>query len=469
MFKCQKNKFWLKNPLNLLCGMNIIPLNNMNISEQMNSITKFVILVYFVLLLSNFKYSLLFLLISLLLIIILYYIQRNQMQHLNTEHYTGAQNLHGLPIPRGMNTSLTETPLTKIWCNDSVQLDGPKGAFNNPEYISINQKLAGPANPKTLIAPVVAPPITDLSYWRTNNMVTHSAINTETEIDISQSGYMVEQPCLSYENDINPTFQKYYSSSENYEQPAIIDNGYNQENYEQPIIVRPNEPGWVNTSCGYNPEQLETAGLPTNLPAGNCSQDPVMKQYNQNLFTDIVQPGVYTTNQIIEPINSNIGISFQQQFQPLTSKVNPETGDVLYTQHDPRIIEPATTVLKQPRQATESDIYDPRLSGYGTSYRSYTDELTGQTRFFYDDVNAIRMPNYIVRSEIDNEPYADAYGPLQKGNEYGNRLTKDIRKLTHDSWFNNTNNFRADLQERLMRKNNANTWQRRQSPMYTMN
>ena len=137
--------------------------------------------------------------------------------------------------------------------------------------------------------------------------------------------------------------------------------------------------------------------------------------------------------------------------------------------HDPRIIEPATTVLKQPRQATESDIYDPRLSGYGTSYRSYTDELTGQTRFFYDDVNAIRMPNYIVRSEIDNEPYADAYGPLQKGNEYGNRLTKDIRKLTHDSWFNNTNNFRADLQERLMRKNNANTWQRRQSPMYTMN
>ena len=394
MFKCQKNKFWLKNPLNLLCGMNIIPLNNMNISEQMNSITKFVILVYFVLLLSNFKYSLLFLLISLLLIIILYYIQRNQMQNLNTEHYTGAQNLHGLPRPRRMNTSLTETPLTKIWCNDSVQLDGPKGAFNNPEYISINQKLAGPANPKTLIAPVVAPPITDLSYWRTNNMVTHSAINTETEIDISQSGYMVEQPCLSYENDINPTFQKYYSSSENYEQPALIrdngynqenyeqpalirdngynqenyeqpalirdngynqenyeqpiivrdngynqenyeqpalirdngynqenyeqpairDNGYNQENYEQPILIRPNEPGWVNTSCGYNPEQLETAGLPTNLPAGNCSQDPVMKQYNQNLFTDIVQPGVYTTNQIIEPINSNIGISFQQQF-----------------------------------------------------------------------------------------------------------------------------------------------------------
>ena len=63
------------------------------------------------------------------------------MQHFNTEHYTGAQNLHGNPLPRGIGTSLTETPLSKIWCNDSVQLDGPKGAFNNPD-IFIKDRVA---------------------------------------------------------------------------------------------------------------------------------------------------------------------------------------------------------------------------------------------------------------------------------------------------------------------------------------
>lgn len=472
MFKCQKNRFWLERPINLFCDMSIIPLDNMNISEQMNSITRLIILVFFVLLLVNFKYSLLFFLISLLLIIILYYIQRNQMKHFNTEHYIGSKNFHDLPLPRGIGTSLTETPSSKRWCNDSVNLENSNGF--NPSYFSANQKLAGKPNPKTLVQPVITPPISDLTYWRNNNMITHSAINAETEIDVSQSGYMVDKPCS--ENYVkNSVIEKYTEPHyientkqpviENYTEPHYIEN---TQQIQPDIDVRPNEPGWVNTSCGYNPEQLETTGLPTNLASGNCSQDPVFKEYNENLFTDIIQPGAYTTSQIIEPINSNIGISFQQQFPPLTSQVDPISGDILYTQHDPRIMKQEEDILVKQTEATESNIYDPRFSGYGTSYRSYTDDLTGQTRFFYDDVNAIRMPNYIVRSKIDNETYADKYGPIPKNNEFGNPLTEDIRKLANDSWLNNSIDFRTDLQERLMRKNNANAWQRRKAPISTM-
>ena len=39
----------------------------------------------------------------------------------------------------------------------------------------------------------------------------------------------------------------------------------------------------------------------------------------------------------------------------------------------------------------------------------------GQTKFYYDDVDAIRMPNYITRSNIDHQPFADRYGPLPAG------------------------------------------------------
>jgi hypothetical protein len=209
--------------------------------------------------------------------------------------------------------------------------------------------------------------------------------------------------------------------------------------------VVPNEAGWVNTACGYNPEQVYDSGLPSNLPAGNCPQNPNLKQFNENLFTSTIQPGVYTRTQVNEPINANIGISFQQQFEPLTCK---RDGDqVTYTQHDPRIIEPAEY---EPNHAviepvTQANVYDPRFNGYGTSYRSYTDPLLGQTRFMYDDVDAIRRPNYITRNKIDHLPYADSYGPMKPGQEFGNPATPDIRGLANDSFMRNSLQFRLCL------------------------
>jgi hypothetical protein len=206
------------------------------------------------------------------------------------------------------------------------------------------------------------------------------------------------------------------------------------------------------------------------LPAGSAEKSPRMKEYNKNIFTQTIQPGVYTRSQVNEPINSNIGISFTQQFEPLTSSVNPITGEIIYTEHDPRIIDPSMFTQQPPlveTNATESNIYDPRFSGYGTSYRSYNDEKIGQTRFYYDDVNAIRMPNYIVRSNIDREPFADRYGPIPEGDEFGNKDNNIIRGLANNAFLDSSLEFRNDLQERLMRKSNARAWQQRQMPIRT--
>jgi hypothetical protein len=233
-----------------------------------------------------------------------------------------------------------------------------------------------------------------------------------------------------------------------------------KENFDNSII-QPNQPGFVNTSCGYNPAQTEV-GLPSNYPAGNCEMDPAMKQYNENLFTSIVTPGVYSINQINEPINSNIGISFQQQFEPTTA-VRDEKG-LLYTLHDPRIFVPPTKLPEAPKPAYDN-VYDPRQYGYGTSYRSYIDPITGQPRFYYDDIMALRAPNYITRSKVDFLPYADSYGPMQEGSEYGNIHSPNIRALAQDSWFRDSLQFRNDMTERLMRKVNAEAWQKRQSPL----
>lgn len=537
MERC-RSKIWLENISQLFCCYNIIPLEGMDIESQMNSITRLVLIIFIILMLFNYKNSVLFLLLSLLFIIILYYIQRNQMEHFKTERYTPKQKIQqplrvknsGLTLSKNSNgkmTMLIDRPQNYRFCDD-LKLD----TYNNTEYVSPSQKLVGGPNPKTQSAPVVVAPIADLNYWRANNLINHSAINETTNTDLYQSGYLVSTCCgytnnkqigpcspnsppppapsppppenpptkenyggrnrnvhstiekygyFDNQNIVNPrtpidldAFAKYNQNSGNNVSNQNTNNQNGQNNNNQtggvkfPFEIRPNESGQVNTTCGYNPEQLITAGLPTNYSAGNCEKNPLMKEYNTNLFTQTIQPGVYTRSQINEPINSNIGISFTQQFEP-TSCSTDSKGNVLYTLHDPRflqeeIIEPNLDVINA---VNESNVYDPRFTGYGTSYRSYTENMTGQTRFFYDDINAIRMPNYISRSNIDFERYADSYGPIQEGNANGNKFNPDIRALAQDSFCRNAIGFRDSMQQSLMRKTNANAWQQRVAPIRT--
>lgn len=109
---------------------------------------------------------------------------------------------------------------------------------------------------------------------------------------------------------------------------------------------------------------------------------------------------------------------------------------------------------------TQYDIYDPRFTGYGDQYRAYEEPVTGQTRFFYKDVDAIKMPNYVVRSKVDTLPWAPTYGPDKpfQGNH---------RELANNDFHESALTFRAEMQERLLRKRNAEMWQRRVAPIST--
>lgn len=578
MIKCDKDKIWLEYIPNLFCNLDLIPLDGMTLAEQMNALSRLVFVIFLIMVLFSVKNSLLFLILGLLFIIILYYIQKKQIEMSKSENFT-KQAVPKQPVPKpilkpaqkpGMvNTGLMNTgpmntinmttkleynkgdntaqqrvfmspstpngfglqmlkngsvtfndPNSKTFCNDYKPLDGLKGTFNNPEYTSLSQKLAGKQNPRTLIPPVIVPPIADLEYWGTNNLVSFPQINRESNIDVYRSGYQVSTCCPGTYHDrkITPVVngEVIDTSKEEVVQEGYIRNtahsGYTSQSMgdmpgckscsgfprmtgdnpvannkpgvnignvhinlpylkrpevEQDEYPRPNMPGQVNENCGYNPEQYYIAGLPTNLAVGNCVKDPAMKQYNKNLFTQTIQPGVYSYNQVNEPINSNIGISFQQQFEPTTCKSNIQTGEVMYTEHDPRIMEPIEPGInvEQYRSINESNVYDPRFSGYGTSYRSYTDDTVGQPRFYYDDVDSIRMPNYVVRSNIDNQPFSDQYGPVQ--HEYGNEYHKDIRALANDAFTRSAIGFRTDLQERLTRKIRAEAWQKRAAPIST--
>ena len=204
--------------------------------------------------------------------------------------------------------------------------------------------------------------------------------------------------------------------------------------------------------------------MPSNYSSTNCQRRNDIKELNGQVFTSTVVPSVYYKNQIIEPISSNIGISFTQQIPPRKISYDKD-GNKIYTAMDPRLYSPDLNdpVEEDFNVTSNYDVTDPRTNGYGTSYRSYIDKLTGQPRFYYDDVESVRRPNYIIRSDVDFLKTADSYGPIKDDNDEID-VAENMRKNAEYAYLDNTIDFRNDMMVRLMRKRNAELWQVRMAP-----
>ena len=279
MFKCKKTKFWLERPINLLCNYDIVPLNSMGIPEQMNAITRLIIIIFILLTLMNFSQSILFLLISLVLIIILYYIQRNQMEQFKKENFkfieptsmTSECPLYNPPNAElkksvynpsfGLVKDILKAPNSKyFWGQPETILDNQ--VFNNKEYISPNQRLAGCVNPKTLIQPVMVPKSHDLEFWRTNNAIVHTAINDLSQIELYQSGQYPSTCCPPTLSQANGSisyplpYPKHDVPLKIYDQNMPIESYMGPANPQVLIDDDPNKlggyPDGVNNGRNYN-------------------------------------------------------------------------------------------------------------------------------------------------------------------------------------------------------------------------
>jgi hypothetical protein len=475
----------------LLCDFRMLPCHNMTFEQQMNALSRLSIVTAVIIGLFGYNNcALVFLLFSLTLIIILYYVQRNNMYKENYKEF-------------GMETCKPyKTQLNIDYTRNQQMMKDDKYAltFNNKQYSS-NQALAGTANPKTLKAPIVAPPIADLSHWRQNEFVNYPLINDYSQSDLYQSGYIPVDRCdttttpSSYQSPSPSSYQSPSPSSYQSPSPSTIETystnyakeidfmfepkfledeknikeGYNLDGYIDKNLDTPpvgsskkcieNNRG-ILMSDGYDRRNVQY-NMPTNYGGGKCNLTKAMAEYNENIFTQTIQPDVYYKNQVIEPIQSNIGISFTQQFEP--TDVSVTNGKSTYVSHDPFLYTPPVKAPEKQR-ATEYNVYDPRLSGYGTNYRAYIDKLSGQPRFYYDDVDSVRRPNYIVRSNVDHMPLAEKYGTMLNDREISNN-TSQMRNHAQQNILDDTLAHRTDMQASLMRKRNSEMWQTRVAPL----
>ncbi len=91
----EKEVFWLKEPSVLLTEMKFIPKEDMTLEEQLNTVTRLIIVVFIVMLILKYKHALTFLMIALIIIIIYYYSQKRKRKHYALHGHSDLQSISG--------------------------------------------------------------------------------------------------------------------------------------------------------------------------------------------------------------------------------------------------------------------------------------------------------------------------------------------------------------------------------------
>ena len=217
--------------------------------------------------------------------------------------------------------------------------------------------------------------------------------------------------------------------------------------------------------------------------------DQYFNSSNERLFLNNVQPQLYSYNVEQTPINANLGISYAPQLPPrvLDQITSNDMNVPLYTRIDPQLVRTDGTpgqLASQPTRTNWSaeyssfkpapgsinfeDIYDPRFTSYGDPYRSYSDVNLGLVNYYYSDVDAYRMPNFISRSNVDFVDFRTPQGqiwPEYKRNVGIDEIRPHVEsQVTADELFH-----REDLMTLQMDKRNREMWQLRLAPLNTNN
>jgi hypothetical protein len=487
----------------------------MDLGEQMNCMTRIVLLIFIILLFTNIAYDVLFLAVSLLLIICIYYICRSVQEKKSEnfiEHYGKVETvLEPAPmIPQNSYTNdflfYPQTSDPRQPCRTRIPSQFPplginiannnNQIINNNESlawksldlpfedtISLNQSRVGPPNPRTLVQPVIPKRLYDSSI---NDFVTFPEINDQKRQEFFQNGYVIQdykkinnsytqsiqenytnsnydytQPRSNHQQNQEPIIRENYPNDDTYNNYSINQDYYNQDNYNNKKVSA------INDVCGYNNDNLKY-NLPVNYYSNRCQRQDDMKEYNKNLFSIPIQPGIYTDSQVNQNDASmyNLGISFTQPFLPTTAEY--KNNILQYTENDPQTVKQ----IKNPpfssenfNQPLRNEIYDPRLTGYGTSYRSYIEPVTGQPRFYYDDIDQYTQNNYISRNNLDIYGFAPSVGVVDQKVLQGDEL----RYQANQNYLDSQLQLRTELQQRLLHKNNNREWQQRIAPIYTQN
>jgi len=301
--------------------------------------------------------------------------------------------------PKENITTCPDTGLMGVnrWC-------GCEALSSNGTTETATRRLMGGVNPRTLIAPQMIPPITDMEEWGTDNYTIHSAINKSRSDEMFLSGYVTLDDCKC---------QGRCNCEKRWNKP-LIKEGFGHDNKVEA------DHNWLT---------------PYDVSEQRLSRPQILQNYG---ISTIPEKSLYTS---------------------IT-----DGTDLMYIEKQKKGIQPPYT-FDYITGDEPSMIYDPRMVGYSDSGRGYVDKLLGQPKFYYDDINAARAPNYITRNKIDIYTFGESTGRLRDPNDpltCGNN-----NQLAVEEYHNSALQHRSDMMQSLMNKRNGEMWQRREFPIST--
>jgi hypothetical protein len=311
------------------------------------------------------------------------------------------------------------------------------------------RRLFGGVNPRTLIPPKIVPPITDMEEWGTDNYNIHSATNNYRSDELFLSGYVTLDDCKCrgvcncVQKWNKPLIKEgFYENTSGSNQPNWPTNSTNISGQLGPLTTRTNSNcrGTLKTDCGG--ENLSSAVADHNY----------------------ISPYDVSEQRITRPqILQNYGVSRVPEKSVYTSIT--DGNDLMFIEQKGRKGQKAPYSTDYITGDEPSMIYDPRMVGYSDSKRGYVDKLLGQPKFYYDDINAARAPNYITRNKIDIYSFGESTGRLKDPRDA--RTCGDNNQLAVEEFHNSALQHRSDMMQSLMSKRNGEMWQLREFPIST--
>ena len=296
------------------------------------------------------------------------------------------------------------------WC-------GCEALSTNGTTETATRRLIGGVNPRTLIEPRMVPPITDMEEWGTDNYTIHSATNNSRSDELFLSGYATLDDCKC----------KGICNCKGALNKPLIKENFNLSTGQSFGLLASSTPRYV-------------------APLEQCSN---ISPYD---VTELSSP----SGQILQ----NYGISTTPEKSNYTSITNGD--DLIFVENRQKQKHFTCDYITGDEP---SMIYDPRMIGYSDSNRGYVDKLLGQPKFYYDDINAARAPNYITRNKIDIYSFGETTGRLKDPNNV--QTCGDNNQLAVEEFHNSALQHRADIMQSLMNKRNKEMWQLKNFPIST--
>lgn len=352
-------------------------------------------------------------------------------------------------------------------------------------------------NPRIFIPPVIVTPIADIS----RDYPTHEPGNFNPVEDITEQTVTADKRSM---NEVNRR-EGYVDEVNISQDPVDKLAGLNGAD----AIALNSGTDYQVFSDKISDQMVSDSGI-TNDPRNNKMKatstlvytpeelnQPQMRQYVQTIQPD----SAFELSWDGVPINSSLGISYAPQLPPtFRDQVLDNDGkNILYTAITPEFVRdegldlarqqemPTRTAWSQKENYEAeagtinynkfdrfSDVYDPRLTGNGDLYRSYSDVNLGQVDYYYGDVDAYRQPVFTIRNKVDHilyrSPMKSDDEPLYiREEQQTDRTLNEIKQEVEDQTTADEVFHREDLMERLMRKRNSEMWQLRNAPVKQQN